>query len=167
MLQEKLGDRCTVCPIRDLPRVEDLDQTPRLVVFDDFLGCSANEMRLLTSFITIARKKQCVCMALTQSYFATPKNIRLNCRYLVLLSNTDKRNLDCIATTIASELQPKVLKACIQNATAHQFNVFIADTRQRDLQMRFRRNWSDWYSFTENDDGEWRPTIMYEGSGCS
>lgn len=161
MLQERLKDRCTVCPINQLPKVESLDQTPRLVVIDDFLGCNQKEMSTLVNFATIARKKQTVCMFLTQSFFATPKPIRLNMRYLVLLAATDKRNLNSIAGTIASELQPKVLKSIIADATKEQFSVFIADTRERDLNKRYRRNWGDRYTFAEDEDGEWQPTRLY------
>jgi hypothetical protein len=57
--------------------------TFKLVVFDDML-LEKNEMAMMTKFFVFGRHKRASVIFLTQSYYSTPKNIRINCTNIIL-----------------------------------------------------------------------------------
>src|SRR5688572_12993862 len=63
--------------------VDDLDPNQQnLIVFDDYVT-TKNQKAIEDLFIR-GRKKNASIVYLTQSYYKTPKNIRLQCNYLAL-----------------------------------------------------------------------------------
>ena len=60
--------------------VQDLDSdSQKIVIFDDFV-CDKNQKPLVDYFIR-GRHKNCSVIYLSQSYYKTPKDIRLNCSH--------------------------------------------------------------------------------------
>ena len=74
-----------------------LDELPsgnqKLVVFDDFLCEKQN--RLIDYFIR-GRNKKCSVIYLYQSFYKTPKDIRLNCSHFCLYDAQDSREKSAI-----------------------------------------------------------------------
>ncbi len=165
LLKDQLKEQCEIISIKDLISVTEQDQTPKLIIFDDFIHLKEKETKIINEYATISRKKMCMCLYLTQSFFATSKTIRQNVRYVVLLNLSDKRNIDAISGSIAAELEPRILKSIIRNATQHSLNVLIIDTQEKDINKKFRRNFNDFYQFQEDDEGNYYPVNSYEGSG--
>ena len=62
-----------------LPVSELTDDGQKLVIFDDFV-CDENQKPLVDYFIR-GRHKNCSVIYLSQSYYKTPKDIRLNCSH--------------------------------------------------------------------------------------
>ena len=60
-----------------VPELDDDNQ--KIVIFDDFV-CEKNQKPLIEYFIR-GRHKNCSVIYLSQSYYLTPKDIRLNCSH--------------------------------------------------------------------------------------
>ena len=73
--------------------VKPLDELPinnqKLVIFDDYM-CEKNQDRLIEYFIR-GRNKNCSVIYLSQSFYKTPKDIRLNCSHFCLFDAQTKR----------------------------------------------------------------------------
>lgn len=165
LLTEQLKERCRVIKLEDLERLDSLKTIgQRLVVFDDFIASSSTVKEKIDEYVIRSRKRECMCVFLTQSFFATSTLIRNNVAYIVLLSLSNKKNLDLVASTVATEIDPTTLKSIIVNATKHPLNVCIIDVMQPDVNKKFRRNFFDFYQ-VQDERGEMVSPRLYEGSG--
>ena len=100
--------------------VDDLDnEAQKIVVFDDFV-CEKNQKPLIDYFIR-GRQKNCSVIYLSQSFYKTPKDIRLNCSNFCVYEfpSSNERNF------ISRELQ--VTKEQYQKATQKPFSVLYVD----------------------------------------
>ena len=61
----------------------------KLVIFDDYM-CEKNQDRLIEYFIR-GRNRNCSVIYLSQSFYKTPKDIRLNCSHFCLFDAQTKR----------------------------------------------------------------------------
>ena len=64
-----------IIPISDI----DYEDNQKLVVFDDYV-CEKNQRQIVDYFIQ-GRHKNCSVMYLSQSFYKTPRDIRLNCSH--------------------------------------------------------------------------------------
>jgi len=99
LLQKKVPkSQLTVCEgVKNIPDLEELSgKGNSLIVFDDLVN-SKNQEPMIEAFIR-ARKigDGCTCIYLTQSYFACPKTIRVNCNYIILKKLSSTRDLSMI-----------------------------------------------------------------------
>ena len=91
--------------------VEDLNgNSQKIVVFDDFV-CDKNQKPLVDYFIR-GRHKNCSVIYLSQSYYKTPKDIRLNCSHFAIYEfpSANERSLICRENSIPKELYEKATK---------------------------------------------------------
>ena len=65
-----------------IPVSELSDENQKLIIFDDFL-CEKNQKPLVEYFIR-GRHKNCSVIYLSQSYYLTPKDIRLSCSHFCI-----------------------------------------------------------------------------------
>ena len=81
---EKLGDFEVIeASNDDIIPVNDLDsESQKMVIFDDYV-CDKNQKPLIDYFIR-GRHKNCCVIYLSQSYYKTPKDIRLNCSHFCI-----------------------------------------------------------------------------------
>ena len=85
-------------------------ESQKLVIFDDFV-CEKNQKPLIDYFIR-GRHKNCSVIYLSQSYYKTPKDIRLNCSHFSIYEfpSANEKNLICRETNVPKELYEKVTK---------------------------------------------------------
>ena len=107
----------------------------------------------------MARKKFCTCFYLTQSFFSCPSTIRKNLSYIIFLKLSEKRDLALIQTTLPFNLEPKIIKQIIANATKFKMNICIIDLKTNDENKMFRRNISDFYNVGDDK------IILYNKNG--
>ena len=91
--------------------VEDLDsESQKIAIFDDFV-CDKNQKPLVDYFIQ-GRHKNCSVIYLSQSYYKTPKDIRLNCSHFSIYEfpSANERRLICNENKIPKELYEKATK---------------------------------------------------------
>ena len=90
--------------------VSDLDtESQKIVIFDDFV-CDKNQKPLIDYFIR-GRHKNCV-IYLSQSYYKTPKDIRLNCSHFSIYEfpSANEKSLICRENGVSKELYDKATK---------------------------------------------------------
>ena len=93
-----------------LPVSELTDDNQRLVIFDDFV-CEKNQKPLIDYFIR-GRHKNCIVIYLSQSYYKTPKDIRLNCSHFCIYEfpSTNEKSLICRKNNTPKEAYEKATK---------------------------------------------------------
>lgn len=166
-MKDKLKDQMTVESIDKVPRLKSIPKHGQsLIVFDDFITSSKEVLNILEEYSIMSRKQEFTCMYLTQSFFACPKKIRMNSKYLVLLSLTDKRNLDMITANLSVDIEPKTIKRIIANATKEKMNVCIINLQSiQEPNKIFRRNFHDFYQIMDENNEELETIQLYQGSG--
>ena len=80
-ISNSVGYNVLVCSNDDIIPVEELkdEDAQKIVIFDDFI-CEKNQKPLIDYFIR-GRHKNCSVIYLSQSFYKTPKDIRLNCSH--------------------------------------------------------------------------------------
>ena len=75
----------------------------KLVIFDDYI-CEKNQAPLIDYFIR-GRHKNCSVIYLSQSYYKTPKDIRLNCSHFCIYDfpSNNERSMICRENGISKE----------------------------------------------------------------
>ena len=94
-LVNRLAMMCSYVANDKIIPVENMEnEAQKIVIFDDFV-CEKNQKPLIDYFIR-GRHKNCSVIYLSQSFYGTPKDIRLNCSHFSVFMNfqaTNERNL--------------------------------------------------------------------------
>ena len=121
----------------DIVNVDELDkECQNLVIFDDFV--TEADQRLIQDLFIRGRKKNCSLIYLTQSYFSTPKDIRLQCNYFVFYNIANERELSEIKRDHCLDIDKDTFKSYFKEATSEPYNFFMIDNKTKEL--RFRKN---------------------------
>ena len=70
------------------------DRNQKVVIFIDYV-CEKNHNDIIIYFIQV-RHKNCCEIYLSQSYYKTPKNIRINCSHYIIFESPSKRENEAI-----------------------------------------------------------------------
>ena len=81
---------------------------------------------------------------LSQSYYGTPKIIRQNINYLVVLKLGGTRDINSILRECSVDLTKNQLLNMYQDATREKFNVLIINL-DKSGNERYRRYFTDYY----------------------
>lgn len=135
LLEDKLNKNSNQVEIYEdgeIPALKEFtkDHKPKLIVFDDLLYDNQSEIK---QYYIRGRKLYFSCCYLTQSYFKTPKDIRLQCQYIVLGRNLLKRDLNIILQEINSNLTLEELQQIYNETTKEPLNVLLIDLVHRKL----------------------------------
>ena len=81
-ISNSVGYNVLVCSSDEIIPVEELkdDDAQKIVIFDDFL-CEKKKQKPLINYFIRGRHKNCSVIYLSQSFYKTPKDIRLNCSH--------------------------------------------------------------------------------------
>lgn len=140
-LKTKMGpDELTVLEgIESIPDLESYDpETQHLVIFDD-LVLEKNQKKIEEYFIR-GRKKNISMMYLTQSYYKTPRPIRLNINYLILKKLASKRDLNTILSEVNIGLKKEELLSVYKYCTEGDFTNFMMIDIDAGPEDKFRKN---------------------------
>ena len=117
----------------DVVPLESLDNdNQKIVIFDDFV-CERNQKPLIEYFIG-GRHKNCSVIYLSQSYYLTPKDIRLNCSHFCIFdspSNAEKARM-------CSEVN--VPKKRFESATSEPYSFAYIDKIKKTFRKNFNEN---------------------------
>lgn len=119
-----------------VPPVPQIGGEQSIIIFDDLLYDKQSEIK---QYFIRGRKKGFSCVYLTQSYFQTPKDLRLQCNYIVLGRNVLKRDLSIILTEIASNLSLPELKEIYNEATKEPLHVVMFDLVKRNIRCNLNK----------------------------
>ena len=117
-----------IIPITEM----DYEDNQKLVIFDDYV-CEKNQKSLIDYFIQ-GRHKNCSVIYLSQSFYKTPKDIRLNCSHYCLYEFPSARE----ANRIASELG--VDKETYKAATKQPYTFLYIDKPRKRIAKNFTNN---------------------------
>ena len=90
----QVGHDMMHCNNDDIKPVNSLESdAQKILIFDDFI-CDKNQKPLIDYFIQ-GRHKNCCVICLSQSFYKTPKDIRLNCIHYVSYDfpSSNERNM--------------------------------------------------------------------------
>ena len=117
----------------EIKPVDALDSdSQKVVIFDDFI-CDKNQKPLIDYFIQ-GRHKNCSTIYLSQSFYKTPKDIRLNCSHYVVYDfpSNNERNL------ISRELN--VIKDQYERTTKKPYSFMYVDKPKKMVKRNFYGN---------------------------
>ena len=123
-----------VCSNDDIVPIENLmeDETQKVIIFDDFI-CEKNQKPLIDYFIRGCHKN-CSVIYLSQSFYKTPKDIRLNCSHFCVYDfpSSNERSL------ISRELG--VNKDQYVKATQKPYSFLYVDKPAKKIKKNFYGN---------------------------
>ena len=114
-----------IIPIKDL----DYEDNQKLVVFDDYV-CEKNQRQIVDYFIQ-GRHKNCSVIYLSQSFYKTPRDIRLNCSHYCIYEFPSSRERNMISSELGVE--PGKLK----KATKEQYDFLYVDKPRKKVKRNF------------------------------
>ena len=112
-------------PIGDM----DYEDNQKLVIFDDYV-CEKNEGQIVDYFIQ-GRHKNCSVIYLSQSFYKTPRDIRLNCSHYVVFEFPSSRERNMISSELGVE--PEKFK----KATKEPYSFLFVDKPKEKIKKNF------------------------------
>ena len=88
----------SISPDEILPVSELENDGQKIIVFDDFV-CEKNQYPLIEYFIS-GRHKNCSVIYLSQSYYKTPKDIRLNCSHFCIFEFPSNNEISMVCREV-------------------------------------------------------------------
>ena len=113
-----------ITPVKEM----DYEDIQKIVIFDDYV-CDKNQKKIIDYFIQ-GRHKNCSVIYLSQSFYKTPKDIRLNCSHYCLYEFSSRE-----ANRISSELG--VDKEDYKAATKKKFSFLYVDKPKKRIAKDF------------------------------
>ena len=110
----------------------DYEDNQKLVIFDDYV-CDKNQRQLIDYFIQ-GRHKNCSVIYISQSFYKTPKDIRLNCSHYCLNEFPSSRE----SNRISSELGVK--NEDYKTATRKPYSFLYVDKPKKRIAKIFTGN---------------------------
>lgn len=136
----------------DVPDVESFrggesNQKQSLVLFDDLVNEKAFQSKILEFFIR-ARKYNCSLVYLSQIYHKTPKDIRLQCNYFILMKNAQVKDLRLILSDFnvpedVSELRRMYVYATEKSPDARDSGLGFLMLDMQNPRYRIRSGFSE------------------------
>ena len=108
------------------------DDNQKIVIFDDFV-CEKNQKPLVDYFIG-GRHKNCSVIYLSQSYYLTPKDIRLNCSHFCIFDSPSSNETARMCKEV------NVPKGKFLKATAEPYSFAYIDKINKAMRKNFNEN---------------------------
>jgi hypothetical protein len=138
----------------EIIKPEELDGRRCVIVFDDMITAPAPIQRRIAEHFIRSRKKNASLIYLTQSYYALPRNIRLNCSCVSLMKLTDRSEIDRIANQIACDIPKKKFVQIYKDCVKERFGFIMYDMVNPDIHLKYRCGFE-------------KPLIRFEGESES
>ena len=114
-----------IIPINDLG----YEDNQKLVIFDDYV-CEKNQNKIIDYFIP-GRHKNCSVIYLSQSFYKTPRDIRLNCSHYCVFDFPSSRERNMISSELGVD------KEKFKKATRKKHKFLYVDKPKKDFKMNF------------------------------
>jgi hypothetical protein len=130
--------------LEKLPALNELKPSEQsLIIFDDFIT-DIKKFPVTSEYFIRGRKRGCTLMFLGQSYYNTPKIIRQNINYLVVLKLGGTRDVNSILRECSIGLTKEQLLSMYKEATREKFDVFIINL-DKNTNERYRHNFLNYF----------------------
>jgi len=94
----------------------------------------------IIELFTRGRKKNASVIYLPQSYYSTPKDIRLQCNYLMFFNIGSKREVIEIEKDHAIGLTKEEFLELFKSATEDPYSFMMIDMKTKEKRNKFRKN---------------------------
>jgi len=132
-------DLSTLKPINEIKPHE---QT--LLIFDDMIN-DLKSFPVISELFIRGRKISISTIFLSQSFYATPKIIRQNISYCIILKLGGSRDVNVLLREISIGLTKEELMYMHNDATKEKFNCLIVNL-DKSGNERYRKNFLDYYT---------------------
>ena len=127
-----------------LPALNELKPSEQtLIIFDDFIT-DIKKFPIISEYFIRGRKRGCSLMFLSQSYYGTPKIIRQNINYCVILKLGGSRDVNSILRECSIGITKEQLLSMYKEATREKFHVFIINL-DKNANERYRHNFLQYF----------------------
>jgi len=127
-----------------LPALNELKPSEQtLIIFDDFIT-DIKKFPIISEYFIRGRKRGCSLMFLSQSYYGTPKIIRQNINYLVVLKLGGTRDANTILRECSIGLTKEQLLSMYKEATREKFDALTINL-DKSGNERYRHNFLNYY----------------------
>ena len=114
-----------IIPIKDLG----YEDNQKLIMFDDYV-CEKNQ-RELVDYVIQGRHKNCSVIYLSQSFYKTPRDIRLNCSHFCIYEFPSSRERNVISSELGVD------KEIFEKATKKPFSFLYVDKPRKIVKRNF------------------------------
>ena len=141
-LKDGLGGRITIYENGVIPNIEEVnpDKQQILMIFDDLVNEPKSTQSKITEYYIRGRKMNISMIYLTQSYYKTPKTIRINCNYIFIKKLSAMKDLKMICSEYTIDRSLKELLKEYENATDNKLDFLLIDLHTNDNRLRVRKN---------------------------
>ena len=113
--------------------VKELDnKSQKVIIFDDYV-CEKNQNSIV-DYLIQGRHKNCSIIYLSQSFYKTPKDIRLNCSHFCIYDVPSKNEIGLITRELG------VTKEQYKKATNKQYSFLYVDKPSKQVKRNFYGN---------------------------
>ena len=116
----------------------------KLIAFDDMIADMLSNKKLnpiVTELFIIGRILNISLAFIAQSYFAVPKNTRIDSTHYFIMKISNKRELQQIAFSHSSDIDIRDVMNLYKKCTAKLYSFLVTDaTLPSDNHIRFRQN---------------------------
>jgi hypothetical protein len=135
--------------LKKMPRLSDiradLEETDKiLLIIDDWVN-DVHKFPNVNDIFLRGRKYNITCMFLAQSYFKTPKFIRLQVSYIWLVKVSSTRDLNLILSDYSLGLNKEELAQLYKDATKNKLDFFKIDIHATEEAEKYSKNFTDFY----------------------
>jgi len=157
-LKNKLKGQIVFYELNKFPNMNQLakehkedDNDELLIIYDDIVNDVGKSDNIHNYFIA-GRKLGFTQFFLTQSYFKTPKTIRLQLTHLMLLKLSSNNDLNIILRDFALGIEKKELTQLYKESTKEKFNFLFIDINATDTSKKFSHNFNNFFEVEEEEE---------------
>ena len=114
-----------IIPIKDLG----YEDNQKIIIFDDYV-CEKNQREIVDYFIQ-GRHKNCSVIYLSQSFYKTPRDMRLNCSHYCIYEFPSSRERNMISSELGVD------KEQFKKATKKPFSFLYVDKPRKRVKRNF------------------------------
>ena len=114
-----------IIPINNL----DYEDNQKIIIFDDYV-CEKNQREIVDYFIQ-GRHKNCSVIYLSQSFYKTPRDIRLNCSHYCIYDFPSSRERNMISSELGVD------KEKFKKATRKPYSFLYVDKPKKRVKRNF------------------------------
>ena len=119
------GSNDKIIPINDL----DYEDNQKIIIFDDYV-CEKNQ-REIVDYVIQGKHKNCSVIYLSQSFYKTPRDIRLNCSHYCIYEFPSSRERNMISSELGVD------KEKFKKATKEPYSFLYVDKPRKKVKRNF------------------------------
>ena len=130
--------------LEKLPALNDLNACKQILIIFDDMVTDIKKHPIISEYFIRGRKKGASIMFLSQSDYNTPKIIRQNVNYAVILKLGGTRDINSLLREVSIGLTKEQLLEMYKEATKIKFDVMIINL-EKSGNERYRKNFLQYF----------------------